>query len=189
MPHRRNLLALLDRYRPLDGADAAQAHRIREFVRREPACFERSCPEGHITASVWLVDEAGAHVLLTHHRKLGLWLQLGGHADGDADVHAVALREAREESGLSDVTFVRDDIFDVDVHAIPARAGSPVVAAEPAHLHFDIRFAMRTSHRDFRVSPESHELAWINIERLEERTREPSMLRMAKKWMRRNVDS
>jgi 8-oxo-dGTP pyrophosphatase MutT (NUDIX family) len=188
MPHRRALLALLDRYQPLDAADAAQAERIRDFVRREPTCFERACLEGHITGSAWLVDESGKRVLLTHHRKLGLWLQLGGHADGDSDVRAVALREAREESGFSDLAFVNDEMFDVDVHALPARAAS-AAGAEPAHLHFDVRFALKTRGRDFRVSPESHDLAWVDIERLGERTQEASMLRMAKKWLRRHVDS
>ena len=179
MPHRRALLDLLARYQPVDAADAAQAQRIQIFVEREPACFDRRCPEGHITGSAWLVDPSGSQVLLTHHRKLGLWVQLGGHADGDSDIRAVAWKEAREESGLSDIAFVSEDIFDVDVHPIPARPG------EPPHLHFDIRFALRAAGRAFQVGPESHELAWVDIRRLEEKTKERSLLRMAEKWKRR----
>jgi 8-oxo-dGTP pyrophosphatase MutT (NUDIX family) len=176
VPHRRSLLALLERYRPLDAADRVQAHRLADFIRREPACFDRTCPEGHVTGSAWLVDPSGCRVLLTHHRKLGLWLQLGGHADGNPDVLAVAIREAAEESGLSPIEPVVEGIFDVDIHPIPARPG------EPAHLHYDVRFAFRAGRTDFRVGPESHDLAWVDIDRLAERTQEPSMLRMAEKW-------
>jgi 8-oxo-dGTP pyrophosphatase MutT (NUDIX family) len=177
MPHRRGLLDLLARYRAIDKSDRLQARRLEEFVRREPACFERSCPEGHVTGSAWLVDAAGRRVLLTHHKKLNLWLQLGGHADGNGDVLAVALREAREESGLKEIAAVSPEIFDVDVHAIPARPG------EPAHLHYDVRFALRAAKGRFRVSAESHGLAWVEIERISGITTEPSMLRMARKWL------
>ena len=178
MSHRLPLLLLLKRYRAIDAADAAQAGRIIEFVTRRPDCFERSCEEGHITGSAWLVDETGTRVLLTHHRKLNKWLQLGGHADGEADALAVAVREAREESGLASVTVESPEIFDVDVHAIPP------TPKEPAHWHYDIRFALRARGAEFKVGEESHDLAWVEIARLSDLTTEPSMVRMALKWTR-----
>jgi 8-oxo-dGTP pyrophosphatase MutT (NUDIX family) len=176
VPHRRLLLDLLARYRPADEQDRAQAARLIDFVKREPACFDRACPEGHVTGSAWLVDPTGRHVLLTHHRKLDMWLQLGGHADGSGDVLSVAMREAREESGLSPIEPALADVFDVDVHPIPARPG------EPAHFHYDVRFALRAGRTDFQVSEESHSLAWIEIDKLSDRTTERSLLRMAEKW-------
>ena len=100
---------------------------------------------GHITGSAWVVDIAGNRVLLADHAKLGRWLQPGGHSDGDPDTLAVALREAREESGL-DVRALDDAIFDIDVHRIPARGD------EPAHLHFDVRFLVQAEHDQFRVN-------------------------------------
>lgn len=87
------------------------------------------------------------------------------------------MREAREESGIDDLTPASLDIFDLDVHPIPAREN------EPEHLHYDVRFALRAGHDRFRVSGESHALAWIPIDRLADRTSEPSMLRMAAKWL------
>jgi 8-oxo-dGTP pyrophosphatase MutT (NUDIX family) len=118
-------------------------------------------------------------VLLTHHRKLGRWLQLGGHADGDEDALRVALREAREESGL-DVAPVSSRLFDVDVHEIPARGPDPV------HLHYDLRFAIRAiASEAFRVSDESHALRWVSIDRIRTLTEETSILRMAAKWRTR----
>src|SRR3569832_2721477 len=99
--HRRPLLDQLARYEPYDEDERAMYARLRRFVAQEPRCFARTLQVGHVTGSAWLVDHAHTHVLLTHHRKLDRWLQLSGHADGEADVQSVALREAREESGLA----------------------------------------------------------------------------------------
>ena len=95
---------------------------------------------------------------------------------------AVALREAREESGL-DVRALDDAIFDIDVHRIPARG------REPAHFHFDVRFLVQAEHDRFRVSEESHALAWVPAEGLRALTDDESVLRMARKWVvRRGED-
>ena len=152
--------------------------RFIDFVSANPDCFERSLQIGHVTGSAWVVDRTGDRALLTHHKKLDMWVQLGGHADGDADIFRVARREAEEESGLAGLEPVSDRIFDLDVHRIPARGG------EPAHLHWDIRYAFRAvGSESFRVSDESHGLAWIDIRDLGSVTTEESMLRMARKWM------
>ena len=124
-----------------------------------------------------MINRAGTHTLLTHHRKLDRWLQLGGHADGQANILEVALREAREESGITDVVPVSPAIFDVDIHRIPARRD------EPAHDHYDVRFAVHTVTTDqFMVSHESHALCWVEMTRLSDITHEPAMLRMHQKW-------
>ena len=174
---RADLIRALRAYGARWPAEAETVRRFVDFLETHPDAFARSLACGHVTGSAWLVDRAGARVLLTHHKKLGIWVQLGGHADGDADVFRVARREAEEESGLADLAPVAADIFDVDVHEIPARG------AEPAHLHWDVRYAFRATGREaFRVSDESHALAWIDVAALETVTREESMLRMARKW-------
>ena len=152
--------------------------RFIEFVSANPDCFERGLPSGHVTGSAWVVDRTGDRVLLTHHKKLDMWVQLGGHADGDADVFRVARREAEEESGLAGLEPVSARIFDIDVHRIPARGN------EPEHFHWDIRYAFRAAAGEsFRVSAESHDLAWIDFRDLRSVTTEESMLRMARKWL------
>jgi len=135
--------------------------------------------KGHVTASAWVLDAARTHVLLTHHRKLGRWLQLGGHADGDRDVRAVALREALEESGLPALRFVAGALYDVDVHVIPARPG------EPEHRHYDVRFAFVAPPGAEPVcSDESHAVAWIPLAELDRYGADASVRRLAAKTAR-----
>ena len=167
--HRAPLLQALEQYHTRYADETEMIERLTQFVHAYPNCFERSLSLGHITGSAWVVNEPGTHVLLTHHRKLNAWLQLGGHADGDADVNRVALREAQEESGLAHIEPVTDAIFDIDIHAIPARPN------EPAHFHYDVRYAFRALGSDtFTVSEESNALAWIAIEDLPQQVPEES---------------
>ena len=147
------------------------------FIENQPACFARSLTIGHITASAWLMDSAGTQVLLTHHRKLNKWLQLGGHVGGEKNAIKASHREATEESGLTDLELVSAAIFDIDIHKIPA------FGHEPAHLHYDLRFCWRAvGAQDFIISHESKALAWVPLTDINDYTNEPSILRMVKKW-------
>lgn len=142
--------------------------------------FVRERLAGHFTASAWLVDRSASRVLLTHHRKLDRWLQLGGHADGDRDLTRVALREAEEESGLSGLS-VQPTVFDLDRHRIPEHKGVP------AHWHYDVRYVVHAGEDEaFVVSDESHALAWVDISLLAaDASADASLRRMATKWLAR----
>ena len=123
-----------------------------------------------------VLNRAGDAMLMTHHAKLGKWLQLGGHADGDADILAVALREAEEESGLR-VEAVGGSILDLDVHAIPARK------EDPSHHHYDVRYVLQVVESDdFVVTSESLALAWVPLDRLHQFTDEVSVTRLVDKF-------
>jgi 8-oxo-dGTP pyrophosphatase MutT (NUDIX family) len=175
---RFDFAAALARYgqRHPDEGDVTEL--FRHFLGESPDAFQRWHPPGHFTGSAWLVSADGERVLLTHHRKLGRWLQLGGHADGDADLREVALREAHEESGL-DALAVEAEIFDMDRHAIPARG------ADPEHWHYDVRFVVRaTGDEAFAVSEESLALAWKPVaEMAGDPSADESLRRMARKWL------
>ena len=174
--HRQRLLDLISDYGARYPGEVQVVARFEHFIAEHERCFERDCWAGHITGSAWLVNGAGTHVLLTHHRKLGRWLQLGGHSDGESNTLLAAQREAEEESGLA-VRVLEEAIFDLDVHEIPA------VKSDPAHLHYDVRFLFQADHEDFRVSAESLELAWAAIVDLEAYSEEESVLRMGRKWL------
>ena len=175
--HREHFLEQLERYGAKWKSEGPTIERFIRFVVSNEDCFERTLKIGHVTGSAWVVNEAGTHVLLTHHKRLGRWLQLGGHADGEHDVRNVALREAKEESGISHLEPIGDEIFDVDIHLIPGRED------EPEHYHYDVRYAFTVKgDTTFSVSDESHELCWVEIETLSEYSTEESMARMARKW-------
>ena len=128
---RESLLKLLRRYSPSTDDRIPVAERIVSFVEGEPACAERSHLFGHLTGSAWIVNPDRTKTLLLHHRKLHRWMQPGGHADGEFDLLAVALKEAREESGLVRIEPVSPDVFDVDIHEIPPFKDIP------AHYHYN----------------------------------------------------
>jgi 8-oxo-dGTP pyrophosphatase MutT (NUDIX family) len=129
--------AALRRHVPRDAKEAADLAEIRAFVERHAQPFERRIPEGHLTGSALVLSARGDRVLLLHHRKLARWLQPGGHAEpGERTGEDVALREAREETGIEGLALHEraPRPFDVDVHPIPARGGAP------AHRHLDLRY-------------------------------------------------
>jgi 8-oxo-dGTP pyrophosphatase MutT (NUDIX family) len=176
LPNYEDLKSLLARYAAFDAEEAVHLDRIRSFVNERADCFERSNTTGHITGSSWIVDAQLTRVLLLHHGKLQKWLQPGGHADGDRDIRAVALREAREESGLSRLRFVSEEIFDADVHRIPPRRG------EPEHFHFDVRFILEADPEEpTKVSSESLDIAWVTLAQVSSLTTERSIIRMVEK--------
>ncbi len=146
------------------------------FVEAHADCLLRTCAPGHLTGSAWVVSPDRTRALLTHHRKLDKWLQLGGHADGDPDLLAVARREAEEESGLPAVRAIGTAIFDVDRHWIPERKG------EPGHYHYDLRFRFEADPAiPLRITNESKDLAWVDVSAVTGLNPEESMARMVRK--------
>lgn len=159
-------------------ADEDAQKRIILFVQNHVDCFERTLEVGHITSSAWLVNKAGTHALLMHHAKLNMWVQLGGHCDGESDVLSVALKEAQEESGIQAIEPVMQDIFDLDVHYIPARKH------EKEHYHYDIRFLLRvTSDENFVKNHESNDMRWFDKNKESLPAASPSVVRMFDKWI------
>lgn len=152
--------------------------RIIAFMESTTACFERTHHAGHITGSAWLLTPARDKALLTLHRKLKRWMQPGGHADGDTNPLRVAIREAEEESGIYGITPISPQIYDVDVHQIPAQPGSE----EPAHWHYDIRYLLQAPHEHFAISDESDDLAWWSAQDFIEKQAlvDESIMRMAR---------
>lgn len=172
---------LLDELRDYEPFDELEARHHREIVNLLTAggdSFSRGhFQPGHITASLFIVDESMERLLLHHHRRLNRWLQMGGHVEGDENPAEAALREGREESGLSDLELVVDGIFDLDVHRIPAAKG------EPEHRHFDVRYVARTRTPEAIAIDcnESNALAWVPLSEAEARMNEAASSRVIAK--------
>lgn len=174
-----NRIWLIESLKAYHSAYAPEAAFREQFLAllMHPRAFFRDHLPGHMTASSWIIGGNGKFALLTHHAKLDRWLQPGGHADGDENILAVAQKEAREETGLTTLELLNTQIFDIDIHPIPARPDFP------RHFHYDIRFLFRGNMSEpFTVTAESKNLAWIPAEDFASKTgANVSIMRMAEK--------
>ncbi|MDP1818950.1 MAG: NUDIX hydrolase [Acidimicrobiales bacterium] len=148
--------------------------RILDFLDAHPDALVRSCTEGHLTGSAAVVDPASRRLLLLFHTKVRRWLQPGGHADGEGNLAAVALREAEEETGIAGLVVVTPAV-DLDVHLFQNAAGT-----EPDHLHLDVRHLVVAPTGAVPVgNHESQGLAWVALDELARYDVDPGTLRLA----------
>ncbi len=145
------------------------------FIKTENALLGKVNTKGHLTASGWILDKNFEYVLLTHHAKLNMWIQLGGHTEEDESVYQSAHREVIEESGLKNIKGFKE-IFDIDIHLIPPYKDTK------GHYHYDIRYVF-VGDKDEKivVTNESIDLKWIKLEDVKNYTNEESILRMVEK--------
>jgi 8-oxo-dGTP pyrophosphatase MutT (NUDIX family) len=171
------LESLLDEYNPSDINEIVYKSQMLTLLRTCPDCFNRSSKLGHFTASSWLLNKDESKFLLMHHRKLDIWLQLGGHADGNQNLLDVAIKEAREESGLFHIEPISEKIFDIDIHLFPK------INDDEPHYHFDIRFLLR-HHGDESLNPnnESNEVRWFSRDEFDMK-HHFAVTRMYNKWI------
>ncbi len=153
------------------------AKKMLNFFDNHDGCFEKDNLPGHFTGSAWVISPDKNKILMTHHKKLNMWLQLGGHADGEKDLKSVALKEAKEESGFNNFSILSEEIFDLDIHKIET------MNEEPEHLHYDVRFLLEAdpNEQDIIISEESHDVKWIHLDDVLEYNSEESISRMVKK--------
>jgi 8-oxo-dGTP pyrophosphatase MutT (NUDIX family) len=173
--NRAAVAAEIERYAAAFPGDRDVIERFRRLLDDTAGPFARDqFAPGHLTCSAAVLGDGGKLVLLVHHAKLERWLQPGGHVDaGDETPLASARREVQEESGLAALEPVARAPIDLDVHEIPARG------AEPGHLHYDLRYAFAVRGAPaLRPSEESIALRWVDVDRLEELTREVSVTRL-----------
>jgi len=140
--------------------------------------FERNCLPYHFTASAWIVDKERKHTLLIFHRKLQMWIQSGGHADGETNLFNVAFKEALEETGLNSLRLQGEEIFDFDITPIPAFKDSP------AHSHLDARYVIEADINEPIVeSEETAGAKWFSIQNISNEISDEGILRMAQKTL------
>ena len=147
------------------------------FIENHTNHFSRTNHHGHFTGSAWIINPDKTKILMTHHKKIGKWLQLGGHADGESDLLKVSQREAVEESGINNFVTISNEIFDMDIHEIPP------IGSDPKHLHYDIRFLLQADpdKESLIISNESHDVAWIPLDKIAHYNSAQSIMRMVDK--------
>ncbi len=172
----------LTHYQPENPREAADLQKISQLIGTQALrSFDRdNYVPGHITGSAWILSPDRRKALMTHHLKLQKWLQLGGHSDSDPYTQRVALREGREESGLTSIKPLHDRIFDLDVHLIPRHRDIP------EHYHFDLRFLFEADDQEpfLRQEKESLEIRWILLSEMSRFTTEESINRLVRKTLK-----
>jgi 8-oxo-dGTP pyrophosphatase MutT (NUDIX family) len=157
---RDSVISILTDWQAPDPAQDALRHAVLAFVLGHADACRRECVPGHVTASTMVLDDTGTAVVLTLHRRLGRWVQLGGHCDDDdPDVVAAALREATEESGVSGLRIV-PELAAIHVHPVTCSLGVPT-------RHLDLQFVARApAGAQIAISDESDDLRWWPVDAL-----------------------
>ena len=174
---KEELIRDVEKHIAYDLKEAKAKQKILEFLYSNDNFAGRDNKIGHITGAAWIVSKDRKKVLLTHHLKLNMWVQLGGHVDGDESILETAIRESREESGLTSLKVLSEDIFDVDVHLFPRRG------KVDEHYHFDIRYLLEADENE-EIRPqisETKSIKWVPLEDVPKYSFEENIWRMADK--------
>ena len=184
--NKQSIYTLTQNYLSKYSEDSHALH-VLEFLDNYENFWQRDNFYGHITSSAWVVNETRDKVLLTHHKKLDIWIQLGGHIEAeDNTIYETCERELREESGLKEFKLLSNEIFDIDVHKFPRSANG-----FPEHFHLDIRFLFQ-GNSDEKINfdlLESNEVVWIPINEVENYQNARSVMRMLEKLRSNNCNT
>lgn len=176
-----DLIRELEQFIPFNAEEEADRRMIIECLRREPDIFTRENELAHMTASAWIVNRDRTKVLMAYHNLYQSWAWLGGHADGDADLLRVALKEVREESGLVHVKPVSESIFSVE--ALPVFGHWKRGKYVPCHSHLNVTYLLEADEADaLEEKPdENSAVGWFDLDEALEKVSED--------WMREHIYS
>ena len=142
----RDIRRAIRDYVPRCGQEEKDRVFILDFLARNPDAFLRENPVAHMTASAWVVNPARDKVLMVYHRIYDSWSWTGGHADGDEDLAAVALREVKEETGVKSARLVSDDILSLEVLTVDGHEKRGEYVS--SHLHLNVTYLVEADESD-----------------------------------------
>ena len=167
------ILEQIERYAPFNEQEARDKAVILEYLKNHPGAFYRSDPIAHMTASAWVVDRKRSKVVMVYHRIYDSWAWTGGHADGEEDLLAVALRECREETGLQKVRPVSEEIYSLEVLTVDGHEKRGVYVS--SHLHLNLTYLLEADEDEtLRVCEEENAgVRWFSLDEALRASTEP----------------
>ena len=167
------LLKQLTAFVPFNEQEARDRELLLDCLGREPEVLTRENPLAHFTASAWVVNPARTRVLMAYHNIYRSWSWLGGHADGESDLLAVALREVREESGIRSARPVSRDIFSVEALTVDGHEKRGAYVS--SHLHLNVTYLLEADEEEaLSIKPDENSgVRWFTLEESETVPSEP----------------
>lgn len=163
----------IEKYRPSNEQERHDQALILDFLNRNEDAFLRSNRLAHMTASAWIVNPARTKTLMVYHKLYDSWSWTGGHADGETDLLAVALKEAREETGIVHVRPVSGEIFSLEVLTVDGHEKRGEYVS--SHLHLNVTYLLEAEESDtLRICKEENSgVAWFTLEEALKASTEP----------------
>lgn len=158
------LLSEIEQYHPYNQQETEDKLLILNHLKHSDNVFYRKNKIAHMTASAWVVNPTRDKVLMVYHNIYNSWSWMGGHADGDKDLFSVAIKEVKEESGLSDLTAISRDIFSLEVLTVDGHEKNS--AYVPSHLHLNITYLFEADDTApiFSNPDENSDVAWFQLD-------------------------
>lgn len=174
-----NLIDQIEAYVPWNGQEAADRELILLCLRDEKKIFTRENRLAHMTASAWIANADRTKVLMAYHNLYRSWSWLGGHADGESDLLAVALREAREESGLRGVRAITEKIFSLESLTVDGHMKRGAYVS--SHLHLNVTYLLEAAENEaLSIKPDENSgVQWFALDDAVSASSEP--------WFREHV--
>lgn len=161
---RQELIERIQRYTPYNEQESVDRLMILQMMEHFPDIFSRENRLAHMTASSWIINHDRTKVLMVYHKIYDSWSWTGGHADGEVDLLSVAVREAKEETGICHVKAVSPDIYSLEVLTVDGHEKRGQYVS--SHLHLNLTYLLEADERDVLVRKEDENsgVAWFGLE-------------------------
>ena len=163
-----DLVREIENFKPFNEQEEKDKSEILRYISQADNVLVRDNKNAHITVSAWLLDETHKYVLMAYHNIYKSWAWLGGHADGNGDLKEVILKEVEEESGLSNVRFIKDDIFSLEILTVSGHEKKGEYVS--SHLHLNITYFLEADKAEnIRIKEdENNKIGWIDLNKINE---------------------